>query len=188
MTRFDTVEAILAPYDPRLGLWARGGRKFTQGDKVPSVGMAVTYAVRLHAPTHKPARYLWVQDGVITNPMAHQPISDASVFDAWGRYLGCGGSPLDPPGMPPPALVVDTDKVPGAPWIDEGEGEGEGVRAVRPEEVPPPAKAEGVSPKLIHSFRLRPDLEIQLLLPRDLTEEDVGRLCAFLRVLPFKET
>lgn len=183
MTSFDTVEVILAPYDSRLGLWTREGRKFTQGDKVPSVGMAVTYAVRLHAPTHKPARYLWVQDGVITNPMAHQPILDALVFDAWGRYLGRGGDHLDPPGTPPPPTIL----------VDESEG----VRAVWPEKVPPPparaegappARAEGVSPKLIHSFRLRPDLEIQLLLPRDLTEEDVGRLCAFLRVLPFKET
>lgn len=169
MSDYDIVEVIREPYDPRFQLWKREGLRLEQGDKVPIVGMAPTYAVRLHSQVPAPARYLWVQDGVITNPMAHQPIGDASVFDAWGRYLGRGGSPLDPPATGTWEQVL--------------------IREFSPSSSPSPVEASptptATTEMLMHRFHLRQDLEIQVSLPADLDERDVGRLCVFLRSLPF---
>lgn len=39
---------------------------------------------------------------------------------------------------------------------------------------------------LKHKFRLRPDLEIILELPADLTTKEVGRVADFLKTLPFE--
>jgi hypothetical protein len=161
----DLVEVILDPYDRRIRVWDRDGRSYTQGDKVPAVGMAVTYAVRLYGPADAPARYLWVQDGVITNPMAHQPITHASVFCAWGRYLGRGGDPLEAPStgtVGPKHVLGET-----------------------PVEAPPTAGIVSAPSILRHSFHLRPNFKVRVDLPSDLDEHDVARLTTFLSSLPF---
>jgi hypothetical protein len=42
-------------------------------------------------------------------------------------------------------------------------------------------------PKMLtHRFRLRPELEISLELPSDLTQKEVGRVADFLKTLPFE--
>lgn len=47
------------------------------------------------------------------------------------------------------------------------------------------ASAKPTPALLTHKFRLRPNLEITLELPSDLSEKEVGRIADFLKTLPF---
>lgn len=170
----DVVETILAPYSPCFCLWSKDGTSYRQGDHAGPVGLAKTYAVRLHGPDDAAPRFLWVQDGVLTNPMAHQPIAQAAVFDAWGRYLGRGGESLSAPGRGPVnslATAVPAD-------------------AVEPPSEAPPTKPRAAAPKasprkatFSHTFRLRAAFQVTLDLPNDLTEREANRLAAWVRSL-----
>jgi hypothetical protein len=40
--------------------------------------------------------------------------------------------------------------------------------------------------QLTHSFRLRPDYELKLVLPRDLTKAEALRIASFVQTLPFE--
>jgi len=101
MGLFDVVEEVLEPYDQQFKLWGCEGVFYKTGDSVPKVGMADTYAVLLNGSSSEKSRYLWVQEGKITNVMAHQPIVSRAVFDKWGRCLGRGGEELESPGLNP---------------------------------------------------------------------------------------
>jgi len=158
----DEVEGILGPYGAQLALWSRDGSIYRQGDSVPSVGMAETYAVRLDAPRETPPRYLWVQRSQITNLMAHQPIEGRSVFDARGRYLGRGGEELeDGTGAEEQVTILDM------------------VRNTRDDVV------DG-GPRLTHRFHLRPGLVVHVDLPVDMTVAEARRLADFVLCLPFR--
>lgn len=183
MSTPDIVDVVLPPYSPRFFLWTRDGTRYAQGDQLPKVGLASTYAVRLHVEgPSSPPRFLWVQDCELTNPMAHQPITGASVFDRWGRYLGRGGEALEEPGHGP----IDTSRglverrTPSAP---------EGARATLLQEAyaEPEKHMLKTGPSLLtHRFHLRPDLEIEVALPPDLTLDEALRLGDWLQVLPFR--
>lgn len=91
MGMFDTVKGILPPYSNQLKIWECLGKEYQQHDKVPQVGLAASYSVKLCALEEGlPPRFLTVLNGEITNTMAHQPIMDSAVFDKWGSYLGRG--------------------------------------------------------------------------------------------------
>lgn len=170
------VEGIPEPYDPQFKLWDEA-RTYRLGDEVPEVGMASTYAVRINAPPGEPARFLTVQEGKITNLMAHQPVYGKSVFDKWGAYLGRGGEQLDDPAPNP---------------VDEALGL---VEQIMPAKKPPSPEDEidaaldeilnRPSPvPLEHRFWVREGFEATLKLPADLTAEEVDRLVEFVQLLP----
>jgi hypothetical protein len=161
----DEVLGILEPYSGLVSIWTRDGSGFHQGDKVPAVGRAQTYAIVLDAPVGSPRRFLWVQAGKITNLMAHQPIEGRSVFDARGRYLGSGGDVLDDP-SPLTAAIPSL------------------VELAFPTRVHDPA-THGHGATLIHSFRLRPDFTVSVELPVNLSEKEAERLADFMLCLPF---
>lgn len=104
-----TVLGVLAPYTARVFVWE--GEDVGSGGSVGPLGMADTYAVKLDGPSGRPDRFAWVQECVLTNVMAHQPIEGASVFDARGRYLGRGGESLAA-GNSPPLPVPTGSSVP----------------------------------------------------------------------------
>lgn len=169
MGMFDQVEGILDPYDSQFKLWHAEGSVYQHGDIVPDVGMANTYAVRLNAPGGVPARYLTVQEGKITNLMAHQAVYEKSVFDKWGSYLGRGGGPLEESGPGPvEEAIALVDAV--------------SLRKTKPK--PNVTKPE-VAPLLAHRFYLRSDLEIEIQLPADFDVAEAERVAAFVKTLPF---
>jgi hypothetical protein len=49
----------------------------------------------------------------------------------------------------------------------------------------PASPASSPPAMLTHKFRLRPDLEISLYLPSDLSKKEIGRIADFLQTLPF---
>lgn len=161
----DVIDGIIAPYLPDLAVWGRDGTTYRQGDQVPSLGMAETYAVLLDAPDEAPARYLWVQRGKITNLMAHQPIEGSSVFDVRGRYLGRGGETLED--------VAKNPEDPFRGWISD--------IVKRAHE----GNADAEGPARTHQFYLRPDFVVSVELPVDMTTAEARRLADFVLCLPF---
>ena len=167
MSTMDSIPNILPPYEQTFGLWGKQGKTFAEGDEVPAVGLAKTYAVRLASVSEAPDRFLWVQENKITALMAHQPMTDVSVFDGKGQYLGRGGQLLEafpsrvqrtaerqPP--TPPALVQNT-----------------------------PPKPPATIAMVEHTFPLREGLLIKIALPQDLSAREAERLSKFLELLPF---
>ena len=145
---------------------------FDQGDFVPAVGIAKTYAVRLNAlPSIKP-KYLWVHDLKITAVMAHQPIEKAPVFSKWGEYLGTGGEELDVPRVSP--VEEATKAMMGV--IDKQVAK----------DVKPPRESARRVRTYGHEFQLRDDWKVTLELPIDLTLREVERLSDWVRVLSFQ--
>jgi len=167
MGMYDEVEGILEPYDRQFKVWNDVGAVYQQGDEVPDVGMANTYAVRLNAPG-APARYLTVQEGKITNLMAHQPVYGKSVFDKWGSYLGRGGEKVDEP---------------GPSHVQEGLSLLEMATPKRP--APAVIYPDGTPPMITHKVHLRADLTIDLTLPVDLNDDEAERLSEIVKALPF---
>lgn len=53
--------------------------------------------------------------------------------------------------------------------------------------ISPPARPASPARILEHKFRLRPDQEIVLQLPSDLSKREVGRIAEFLKTLPFED-
>ena len=207
MGSYDEVPDILEPYDPQFKIWECEGKTYAQHNLVPDVGRAGTYSVVLAAPREAPVRFMTVQDNRITNLMAHQPVPDASVFDKWGKYLGQGGGPLDPPG---PSAVEEAvsmvelakrngpfadsprmEKLRGVPMPGvhtehlrpepEQVAVDEMVELARPFQEPPP---EGEVDCHLHRFWLRGDLEVKVKLPLDLTDEEAERFAVFVTTLP----
>lgn len=158
--------------------------------------------------------FLWVQENKITNIMALQPIGQRSVFDQRGAYLGQGGFELDPiqatqqapvdivtaikkatPPKPEESSVSDLiDELRKVPMpkesvalsdLVEETNEGEDTELIdemltelQNEMDPDPAP-------LVHKFHLRPDFELELPLPMDLTEREAERLATFILSCPF---
>jgi len=181
MGAYDEVPDILPPYDTQFKIWEGEGRNYKQHDLVPEVGRAQTYSVVLHAPREAPVRFLTVQENRITNLMAHQPVPKASVFDKWGTYLGQGGGPLDAPG--PHSGVEAVSMVELAmqgisPAVLE-----EMIEPTRTFLEPPTAEVMEVDYRL-HRFWLREDLEVEVKLPLDLTDEEAERFAVFVTTLP----
>lgn len=164
----DTVEGIRSPYFKEFGLWGAQGKQYVETDDVPKVGMANTYAVKLDAPASTALRYLWVQEGKITALMAHQPITNANIYDTQGNYLGR-------PGQPPSASIPPATPV--TPAMRQALQSGTF-------EVQNPPKS---SDKVGHTFRLRPDLNVEIPLPPDLTKKEARRLAKFIRLLPLSD-
>lgn len=174
---YSEVEGVPEPYDRQFKLWDEA-RTYRLGDEVPEVGMASTYAVRLNAPPGEHARFLTVQEGKITNLMAHQPVYGKSVFDKWGGYLGRGGDQLEEPGPSPVETAVSLVEQIVAPKMEELKEATENLAEV--------AAALG-TPEHEHTFRLRHDLEIKLQLPTDLTPAEADRIAAFVKTLPIPD-
>lgn len=193
----DTVVGILDPYVNRFELWGQEGRAYETGNPVPAVGMAASYSVQLAAPTDAKPVFLQVQDGRITNVMALQPLTGKSVFDGRGRYLGRGGQPLEPVSIQPPELPPDM--LTAVRQMKEG--------ATPVEVAPPPSQEKSVTQlvdelrstteriverlppeePLTHRFHLRPDFEVKMKLPADLTKAEADRLALFVVSLPFED-
>jgi len=175
---YSEVAGVPEPYDPQFKLWDEG-RTYRQGDEVPAVGVATTYAVRIGGPGGRLARYVTVQEGRITNVLAHQPVHGRSVFDKWGGYLGVGGQDLTEPSRPAVEIAA-------VGLVDQ---------IVRRDVPPEPADARETAGSvgdpvadpvmLSHRFWLRPHLEIEVALPADLEREEMARLQRFLETLPF---
>lgn len=102
-----TVAGILSPYGDRITVW-EGVGEVGRGMSVGEVGMAQTYAILLDAPQGEPPRFLWVQEGTLTNLMSHQAIAKHNVFDARGVYLGRGGEDLKFPQSATPSPLTET--------------------------------------------------------------------------------
>ena len=171
------VEGILEPYDPQFKLWDEA-RTYRPGEDVPDVGMASTYAVRINAPPGEPARYLTVQEGKLTNLMAHQPVHGRSVFDKWGGFLGVAGQDqLEEPGPNhiEQAMGILEEALPKAREPAPLRETREPTTMLNPDAGPP---------MLAHKFHVRTDLEIEIPLPWDLTEAEAERVAAFVRTLP----
>lgn len=205
------VEGVQDPYINHFELWEVEKEELRTGDRVPSVGMAETYAVQYAATEKASPIFLWVQDNKITNVMAMQPIGQRSVFDQKGRYLGQGGYKLDPIEIeqPDPVDLVSAVKQNKAkvqmPLEKASEKSqrsvtessdnfadpsGEALQTSDSEliddmlmeleqECPPDSKS------LVHRFHLRPDLELEISLPMDLTEREAERLATFILSCPF---
>ena len=65
-------------------------------------------------------------------------------------------------------------------WFDEGQLSIE-------EMLDDDSDADSLVEMLQHSYRIRPDLEIKLALPEDLTSVEASRLAEFVRTLPFTQ-
>jgi len=199
----DKVAGILDPYINRFELWNNTGAEYNTGDTVPAVGMAASYSIQLPAPVESRAIFLQVQDGRITNVMAHDPLGGRSVFDPRGRFLGTGGKELEPIQLVAPKPPVDivtavqqmNQRPPPQPTPEQVH-----------EPTMPPQDLPGESPKTIaelirelkeltdqpsqseatlHRFHLRPDFEVAVQLPNDLTEREAKRLAKFIKSLPY---
>lgn len=190
MGTYDEVEGILDPYGSQFKLWGCEMAIYKTGDAVPNVGMADTYAVWLDAPPDQKTCFLWVQEGKITNLMAHQPISGKSVFDKWGKYLGAGGEKLASPGPNAVAAVVGIlEEVMGQSPAETRDRVDELLEAVDAEKDPLNLPTDDFArPDTIHHrFQLRTDYIVKLKLPEDLTAREAKRLATFLKSLPFEE-
>jgi len=187
MGAYDEVPDILEPYSPQFKLWEGEGKSYKQHDLVPEVGKAATYSVVLHAPREAPVRFLTVQENRITNLMAHQPVPKASVFDKWGKYLGQGGGPLDPPG---PSAVKEAISMVELAMRSQPVAAQELATRPEPEtvaldeivELARPYEKE--LPTLPHRFWLREDFEVEVKLPFNLTDEEAERFAIFVTTLP----
>lgn len=180
----DTVPAILSPYSKEFRVWGCDGKAYKQHDLVPSVGMASTYAVLLDATeTTAHRRFLTVQQNRITNLMAHQAIDGAAVFDVRGKYLGRGGGELDvtPQVSLEKAVSMVEAATRRAPPVSR-EILAETTEPTATFLEPPPE--EGHVRCRLHRFWLREDLEIQIKLPLDLTDEEAERVAVFVTTLP----
>jgi hypothetical protein len=193
----DRVAGVLDPYINRFELWNNSGAEYATGDAVPAVGMAASYSIQLPAPGNERQVFLQVQDGRITNVMALQPIGDKSVFDPRGRFLGTGGKELEPISLALPKKPVDIITAvqqmnqPAPPTQQQ----------VHEPTTPPPVKERPLDELIdelkemvddlpepdptVHRFHLRPDFEVKIKLPDDLTEREGERLAAFLKSLPY---
>lgn len=158
------VPGILSPYDGHISAWEKVG-EIERGGRVGSLGMASTYAILLNGPETEPDRYLWVQEELVTNLMAHQPIRDHSVFDASGRYLGRGGEALDRAPMTAPLSLMEA--IP-----------------TRTSATPRESAQTPTSSMVDYVFPLRRGILIKISLPTDLTTSEASRLGAFLELLP----
>lgn len=212
MSGYDQVEGLLDPYGNQFELWGCEGTVYKAGDSVPSVGMANTYAVRLDGPLDEKARYLWVQEGALTNLMAHQPIADKSVFDQSGRCVGRGGEALEPPGLSPGASkgmvqqILDHEK----PRPQDVDSSAPSIEFTTDRQaISNPPVSEIINPRKTivelvdelkeisdgfpepepraHRLHLRHDLEIKLELPVDLTPAEADRIAAFVKTLPIPD-
>jgi hypothetical protein len=161
-----TCTEILAPYDGRIFVWGGSG-PVSQGVVVGAVGQADNYAILLSAPEDAPDRFLWVQNGEVTAPMAHQPLNDRNVFDARGRYLGRGGEALDRTAAVAPIALIDA------------------IPTRRKETEPAPAAAPSMA---TYVFPLRRGLLVTVELPSDLTQLEADRFGDFLKLLPVEGT
>lgn len=188
MSTFDVVPAILEPYDTQFSIWEGEGKEYKQHDLVPAVGMAPNYAVRLNAPPEEPPRFLTVQENRITNLMAHQPIPGASVFDQWGKYLGRGGEPLAAPNQNVVNSAISMveqvakEAVSQIPAVQEAAGAVDRLKEAT-QELNTLVEDEDVECHR-HRFWLREDLEVKVVLPLDLTDEEARRLAIFMTTLP----
>ena len=193
----DVVTGILEPYINGFELWESTGRLYQSGDAVPAVGLATSYSIQLQAPPETRDVILQVQEGRISNVMALQPLEKRSVFDPRGRYLGTGGSKLEPlsvlPLKPPVDLVTAVRQMSSVPEVETtvpvaSEANTEEL-SPSVEEAPPEQTEKEVSqPRMTmveHKFHLRPGFVIQLSLPDNLTKHEADRLADFFRCLPF---
>ena len=187
----DVVVGILDPYINRFELWNNTGRLYNSGDPVPAVGMAASYSIQLPSPEEAARVFLQVQEGRISNVMARQALEGRSVFDPRGRYLGCGGQELEPLSLKPPKPPVDI--ITAVTQMNRPVA----VPSQPAEALEPPAETSTV-PELIeelktlpepaitaHTFHLRPNFEIEVKLPDDLTKHEVKRFALFLSSLPY---
>lgn len=196
----DRVVGVQDPYINQFELWNNTGAEYSTGKPVPAVGMAASYSVQLPAPGEHRAIFLQVQEGRITNVMAHQPLSGKSVFDPRGRFLGTGGNELEPISLAAPKLPVDLITavkqmnqpvpMPSKPLTHQ---------ELHEPTTPPPAKSVDTlinelkemvdslpdPDPTVHRFHLRPDFEVRIPLPDDLTEREAERLAMFFKSLPY---
>jgi hypothetical protein len=167
-----TVPGILSPYSGVLAVWSGIG-EVERGINVGPVGMANTYAVLLDAPPGEPDRFLWVQEQLVTNLMAHQPILANSVFDARGKYLGKGGSDLDRSSTREPLPLMSLLPPP---------------RQKTRSEMPEKETTQQTVGMTRSVLPVRPGIALELLLPEDLTAAEAERLANMVRLLPFEGT
>jgi hypothetical protein len=170
MTDESILPEVLAPYAKTVRVWS-GISEVTQGSRVQPIGMVESYSIRLSAPAGADDRFIWVQQLTVAALMAHQPMTRLNVFDAQGRYLGQGGDALADLTMSP--VVPLTEVV--SPR-----------RAPRNSVIPSPPLSEASS--ITYPFPLRRGHTVRLILPEDLTKEEVARLVQFLLALPTEKS
>ena len=166
MGLYDQIDGIPRGYDNQVKLWGENMKTYKQGDKVPPVGIALSYSIQIRGGAPINTRFVHVVDSHLKATFETDPLSGFPVFDKHGVYVGHGDShkSYDSSSKKPVENLVCT-----------------GVVTVK---SPKKEKVQKKPPSRKWSFPLRKNLIVTIELPEDITNSEAERLSTMIKTLP----